>query len=66
MQIAVRLRRKARVYAAFVLIGGDVVADNLADEVGRTRWSHIDLSLFDGLLDARERSLPAQRFERAK
>ena len=34
MQVAVRLRRKARDEFAAVLVGGEVALDNLADEVG--------------------------------
>jgi hypothetical protein len=35
MQIAVRLRRKARVYAALILAGLQIVDDDIADKVGR-------------------------------
>ena len=37
VQIAVRLRRKARVHAAAVFVGLQIVEDDLADEVGRRR-----------------------------
>ena len=39
VQIAVRLGRKARMHAAAVLVGLQVVEDDLADEVGRGRSS---------------------------
>ena len=39
VQIAVRLRRKARVHAAAELVGLQVVEDDVADEIGRAAWA---------------------------